>query len=283
VLLGTFYPLVLEVVGAGRVSVGAPYFDTIFVPLMAPAVFLMGVGPLARWQRASLPDLWTRLRGALLAATLAGVALPLAIGRGSPLTALGLALAIWLLLATLVLLREHWPTRAHLPLSWWGMVVAHLGVAAFVAGVTLVRSYESERDLRMAPGDTVAVAGYMLRFEGITAARGPNFNIQRGNFDLARNGRSLRKLLPEKRYYDSLPARPMTEAAIDSGFTGDLYIALGEEVTEGAWTVRVHRKPFVTWIWGGCLLMVGGGLLAFAGRRGRVQTKTIAGPASVVT
>jgi len=156
-------------------------------------------------------------------------------------------------------------------------------VAVFVAGVTLVRSWQTELDLRMAPGDTLVIAGRVLTFEGITPVRGPNYDSRRGSFDLARDGRSLRKLLPEKRFYDSLPARPMTEAAIDSGITGDLYIALGEPAADGAWTVRVHHKPFVTWIWGGCLLMAAGGLLAAAGRRVRVPTKRAAGAASAAT
>ncbi len=282
VLLGTLYPLLIEVFGLGRLSVGAPYFDAVFAPLMAPAVFLMGVGPLARWQRARLPDLWTRLRWALVVGALLGIALPFAWGGWSPLLALGLFLALWLALATLVMVRERLraaggPRGLMLqPPAWWGMTLAHLGVAVFVAGVTLVRSYQTEVDLRMAPGESVAVGGHVVTFEGVAQEPGPNYQADRGTFDVARHGQSLRKLHPEKRHYASLPAMPMTEAAIASGFSGDLYVALGEPVGQGAWTVRVYRKPFVTWIWGGCVMMALGGLLSVVRRRVRIGQPSLA-------
>ena len=271
VLLGTLYPLALDVFGLGKVSVGAPYFDAVFAPLMAPLVFLMGIGPLARWQRASLPDLWQRLRWALAIALLVGVLVPLLWGGGSALVALGLFLAAWLALSTLAAVAGRPPALPRRPLAWWGMGLAHLGVAVFVAGVTLVRAYQTEVDLRMAPGQAIAVGGHVFTFEGVAMTAGVNYQAERGTFDVARQGRSLRKLHPEKRRYVSLPATPMTEAAIDSGFAGDLYVALGEPAGQGAWTVRIHHKPFVTWIWGGCGLMVLGGLLAVAQRRDRRQ------------
>ena len=272
VLLGTFYPLLVEVLGLGRLSVGPPYFDTVFVPLMAPAVFLMGVGPLARWRRAPLPDLWTRLRWALGCAALLGIALPFAGGRWSPMLAAGLGLGCWVLLALGLAVRERlrdapargWRALSQPSLAWWGMGMAHLGVAVFVLGVTVVRGYQTEADVRMPPGSSVAVGRHALRFEGVTRVDGPNYQAERGRFVLTLQGQTVAVLLPEKRRYLSLPATPMTEAAIDSGLLGDVYVSLGEAAGDGAWSVRVHHKPFVTWIWGGCALMALGGVVGRA-------------------
>jgi len=279
VLLGTFYPLLVEVLGLGRLSVGPPYFDTVFVPLMAPAVFLMGVGPLARWRRAPLPELWARLRWALLCAALLGITLPYAGGRWSPMLALGLGLGCWVLLALAKALHERlrdepargWSALAQPSRAWWGMGLAHLGVAVFVFGVTVVRGFQAEADVRMSPGSSVAVGRHVLRFEGVTRVNGPNYEAERGRFVLSRQGETVAVLQPQKRRYLSLPAMPMTEAAIDSGWFGDLYVSLGEAAGDGAWGVRVHHKPFVTWIWGGCALMALGGGIAALDRRYRAR------------
>jgi cytochrome c-type biogenesis protein CcmF len=279
VLLGTFYPLLVEVLGLGRLSVGPPYFDTVFVPLMAPAVFLMGMGPLARWRRAPLPDLRQRLRWAGLCAALLGITLPFAGGRWSPLLALGLGLGCWVLLALAVALRDrlrNGPQRGgralvQPSLAWWGMGLAHLGVAIFVLGVTVVRGYQTEADLLMPPGSSVAVGRHALRFDGVTRVTGPNYEAERGHFALTRQGEPVGLLQPEKRRYLSLPATPMTEAAIDSGWFGDVYVSLGEAALDGAWSVRVYHKPFVTWIWGGCALMALGGVVAALDRRYRAR------------
>jgi cytochrome c-type biogenesis protein CcmF len=279
VLLGTFYPLLVEVLGLGRLSVGPPYFDTVFVPLMAPAVFLMAVGPLARWRRMPLPELWTRLRWALGCAALLGITLPFAGGRWSPMLALGLGLGCWVLLAMAMALRERLrvgPQRgrhalAQPSLAWWGMGLAHLGVAVFVFGVTVVRGYQTETELRMPPGSSVTVGRHALRFDGVTRVTGPNYEAERGRFVLTRQGEPVGALQPEKRRYLSLPTTPMTEAAIDSGWFGDVYVSLGEAAGDGAWSVRVHHKPFVTWIWGGCVLMALGGAVAALDRRYRVR------------
>jgi cytochrome c-type biogenesis protein CcmF len=278
VLLGTLYPLFLDALGLGKISVGPPYFEAVFVPLMAPLVFLMGVGPIARWKQASLPDLWSRLRWALGVAVVTGLLLPAAAGGWSPLVSLGLGLAVWILAATAVGAMERIRNArgslaarlAQQPRAWWGMTVAHLGMAVFVTGVTLVRGYETERDVRMAVGDTVTVGGYTFRFDGVRDAAGPNYRAVRGAVEVSKDGRPVRTLRPEKRIYTAREM-PMTEAAIASGIRGDLYVSLGDPVGEGAWTVRVYHKPFVTWIWGGCLLMAFGGFLALSDRRYRVR------------
>jgi cytochrome c-type biogenesis protein CcmF len=278
VLLGTLYPLFLDALGLGKISVGPPYFEAVFVPLMAPLVFLMGSGPIARWKQASLLDLWSRLRWALGVAVATALVLPAAAGRWSPFVSLGLGLAAWILAATVVGAMERIRNArgglaarlAQQPRAWWGMTLAHLGIAVFITGVTLVKGYETERDVRMAIGDTVTVGGYTFRFDGVRDAAGPNYRAVRGAVDVSKDGRSIRTLRPEKRVYNAREM-PMTEAAIATGLRGDLYVSLGDPVGEGAWTVRVYHKPFVTWIWGGCLLMAFGGALALSDRRYRVR------------
>jgi cytochrome c-type biogenesis protein CcmF len=278
VLLGTLYPLFLDALALGKISVGPPYFEAVFVPLMAPLAFLMGIGPIARWKQASLPDLWSRLRWALGVAVVTALALPAAMGAWSPLVSFGLAAALWIVAATVVGARERVRNArgglaarlAQQPRAWWGMTVAHLGVAVFIVGVTLVKGYETERDVRMAVGDTVRVGGYTFRFDGVRDAAGPNYRAVRGAVEVSRDGRPVRTLHPEKRVYNA-QEMPMTEAAIASGVLGDLYVSLGDPVGDGAWTLRVYHKPFVTWIWGGCLLMALGGLLALSDRRYRVR------------
>ena len=281
VMLGTLYPLFLDALDMGKISVGPPYFDAVFMPLMAPAVFLMAIGPLASWKRAALPDLWTRLRWALAAAVAAALVVPFLMGRFSPLGALGLGLAFWVMAATAVQVRDRvarapqatWGARIGAqPLAWWGMTLAHLGVAVFILGVTLVKTYESEQDVRMAIGQSVTLGGYDFTFRSVEELPGPNYVATRGTFDVRASGSTGagHVLFPEKRTYQA-SGQTMTEAAIDSGITGDLYVSLGEPVGDGAWGVRLYKKPFVDWIWGGCVLMAFGGFLALADRRYRAR------------
>jgi cytochrome c-type biogenesis protein CcmF len=292
VLLGTLYPLFLDALNMGKISVGPPYFDTVFFPLMAPAVFLMAIGPVASWKRAALPDLWVRLRWALGVAIVAAILVPFVMGRFSPMVVLGLWLAFWVVAATFVQLRHRlvtapqptWRAKvAAQPLHWWGMSVAHLGVAVFIIGVTLVKGYEMERDLRMQPGEKVAMAGYEFTFKGTHEAPGPNYVAMIGNFEVRRSGsdRILRTMHPEKRAYHA-SGQTMTEADIDTGLLGDLYVSLGEAVGGDAWGVRVYYKPFVDWIWGGAFLMALGGFLALSDRRYRAR-KAAEAPAGAAT
>jgi cytochrome c-type biogenesis protein CcmF len=265
VMLGTLYPLVLDAVGAGKISVGPPYFEAVFVPLMAPALFLMGVGPLARWKRASVPELAVQLRWALGVSAALGLVLPLALGRWSALVGFGLALALWIVAASLLTLRRGLrQTRSH-----YGMVVAHIGVAAFVVGVTLVKGYGREEDAKMKPGDTLAVGEYVFRLDGVKPVDGPNYRAAQATVTVLHDGRPYRVLRPERRRY-TVQEQTMTEAAIDTGLARDLYVSLGDPLEGGAWLVKAQVKPFVDWIWGGCLIMAIGGLLAASDRRYRV-------------
>ncbi|HEY7759513.1 MAG TPA: heme lyase CcmF/NrfE family subunit [Burkholderiales bacterium] len=283
VLLGTLYPLFLDALGLGKISVGPPYFEAVFAPLMAPALFLMGVGPLARWKEALLPQLAVRLKWAFAVAVVTAALLPLTLGKWTPMIALGLLLAAWIVAAGLVNLHERLtqlaaagqPLRARLrslPRGYWGMLVAHFGVGVFLIGVTMVRGYETEKDVLMRVGDTVTVADYTFQLAGLDRAPGPNYESTRARIAVTRNGRKVALLNPEKRFYP-VQQMPMTEADMDSGFTRDLYVSLGEPVGEGAWVVRVHHKPFVDWIWAGCFLMAIGGVVAVSDRRYRVGSR----------
>ena len=273
VMLGTLYPLVLDALNLGKLSVGPPYFNAVFAPLMVPLLFLMAAGPVARWKQASLADIIRPLRVALAIAALAGVALPFAAGEWSAGVALGLALAVWIIGASLLQIAARLKSGLP-PLAFWGMHVAHMGIAVCVVGIVMVKHYETERDVRMAPGDTVAAGHYTIRFLGVEGIEGPNYSAARGNLELLEDGKLVMPLHPEKRKYLS-SAMPMTEAFIDPGLTRDIYVSLGDplEGGDGAWSVRVYYKPFVSWIWGGVVMMALGGLLAAADRRYRLTAK----------
>ncbi len=285
VLLGTLYPLVIDAMNLGKISVGPPYFDAVFAALTAPLAFLVGVGPLASWRKAALPDLWTRLKWALGVAIVAAVVVPLAHGRLSPMIALGIFLAAWIAAATVALVAERlWRTprpglmaklRAN-SAAWYGMAIAHLGVAVFIAGVTLVKGYGIEHNVTLDKGQTVEVGGYAFTFQGVIPVDGPNYAGVSGIVEMRRNGVLVETLHPQKRIYRA-SGMPMTEAAIDAGIFGDRYVSLGEPVSdkgeEGPWALRVYIKPFVDWIWGGCFLMALGGFVAMSDRRYRIAVK----------
>ena len=271
VLLGTLYPLVIDALGLGKLSVGPPYFNAVFVPLMVLLLFFVATGPFARWKEASASAIARRLAIPAAVAVAVGIGVPFALGGWQPLPALGAALAAWVACATAANIRERIAQGGwRQPRAWYGMHFAHLGLAVCVTGVALVKGYESEKDVRMALGETVAIGPYQLRFAGVREVEGPNYRASRGELTLERDGRVLRTMRPEKRAYLS-SQMPMTEAAIDSGLTRDVYVSLGEPLDGGAWSVRAHHKPFVDWIWFGALFMAFGGFLAASDRRYRVR------------
>jgi cytochrome c-type biogenesis protein CcmF len=272
VLLGTLYPLVLDALNLGKISVGPPYFDTVFVPLMVPLVFLLGVGPLARWKEAALPELATRLRWAVGAAVVATALSAWAAGSASLMTVLGLLMAWWIVATIVTDLWERRQRLHQLPRAMVGMMVAHLGVAVFIFGVTVVRSYEVERDLKMNVGDSTQISGYTFTFLGVRDVNGANYEAAQGLVEVTRDGRKVATMRPEKRVY-RVQTNPMTEAAIRPGLLRDLYVSLGEPVQGDAWIVRVYVKPLIGWVWGGCLMMAFGGLLAASDRRYRARAR----------
>jgi cytochrome c-type biogenesis protein CcmF len=279
------YPLALDALGLGKISVGPPYFDSVFMPLMAPAIFLMGIGPMARWKAAELPDIARRLRWALGVAVVAAVASAWLAGGITLVGTFGLLMAFWIVAALASHLIEHvMPQGAKLsgvrhrltliPRATYGMMLAHLGVAVFCFGVAMVKSYEVERDVKMAPGDTTTVRGYTFTFRGAHEVQGPNYVAMQGVIEVTHDGRKINELHPEKRLY-RVQQNTMTEAAIDTGFTRDLYVALGEGIEGGqAWIVRIYLKPFIDWIWGGAFMMALGGLLAATDRRYRAKKRS---------
>jgi cytochrome c-type biogenesis protein CcmF len=283
VLLGTLYPLALDALGMGKISVGPPYFDTVFVPLLTPLVFLMGVGPLARWKAAELPDLASRLKWALGASVVATVLAVWVAGGVGIVGALGLLMACWIVASLVTDLAERLRPAGGLrlgvmhrarqiPRAAVGMMVAHFGIAVFIFGVTMVKTSEVERDVKMAIGDTVEVRGMVFTFRGAREVQGPNYRAAQGQVDVTEDGKPVTTLRPEKRFFPATQST-MTEASIQPGFTRDLYVSLGEPVPGGAWIVRVYVKPFVDWIWGGCLIMALGGLLAATDRRYRARAR----------
>jgi cytochrome c-type biogenesis protein CcmF len=281
VFLGTLYPLFMDALGFGKLSVGPPYFNAIFVPLMTPLVLMMGLGPIARWKEASLPDIWVRVRWALATSVVIALLLPVVMGKWSPLISLGFLLAFWVITTTLLEFyrrlhgRDNFVQRLKSQsLSYYGMQMAHLGVGVFIIGVTMVKGYETERDVRMNLHDTVQAGGYEFQFDGVREEPGPNYVAQRGRVTITKNGQLVTQLYPEKRNYNS-SGMPMTIAAIQVGLTRDLYVSLGEPIPDsnGAWAMRVYIKPFVDWIWVGCVIMAMGGMLAIADRRYRVHAK----------
>ena len=282
VLLGTLYPIFVDVLGLGKLSVGPPYFNAVFVPITAPVAFMIGLGPVARWKRASLPELVVRLRWAFAVSVVTALVLPLVIGEWKWKVSLGLLLAAWII--TTVFLNVWKRIRgvsgegsisrriAAQSRSYYGMELAHFGVAVFIIGVTLVTGYEDRKDVRMNVGDTATVGGYVFRFNGVKEVAGPNYNAARGEIEVSRNGSMLRTMFPEKRIY-SASRQTMTEADIATGLFRDLYISLGEPVSGKAWSVTILYKPFVDWIWGGAALMALGGLLAVSDKRYRVEAR----------
>jgi cytochrome c-type biogenesis protein CcmF len=282
VLLGTLYPLFMDAMGLGKISVGPPYFNAVFVPLMAPALFLMGIGPLVRWKEASLPDLATRLKWALGVAFAAGLLLPLTLDGFNPWASLGFFLAAWVALTVLAAFGERlrhgqggaMRKLAGLPRSFWGMQLAHLGIAVGVAGIAAVANYSAERDVRMEVGSAAELAGYTFTFRGAAAHEGPNYRAARGTVEVSRNGKPVATLHPEKRIYNA-SGMGMTEASVHPNLFRDIYVAMGEPLDgpDGAWTVRLFYKPFINWLWFGALLMVAGGFMAASDKRYRIALR----------
>ncbi len=273
VLLGTLYPLLIDALHLGKISVGPPYFNSVFVPIMVPLLVLMGIGPWTNWKNTNLILVIKRLWLAGLVAVIAGVLIPLIMGQFTWLAGLGFLLAFWVIASGCMQIvrqaKAGKPTR-----SFIGMQIAHLGIAIFVIGVTMVGAYQEEKDVRMLAGESVTVGGYQIQLQGVNPVAGPNYKAIRGSFLLSKDGVAQATLNPEKRSYFS-STMPMTEAAINAGLTRDIYVSLGEELDDKSWAVRVYYKPFVDWIWGGCLLMALGGVLAISDKRYRIKLKRV--------
>jgi cytochrome c-type biogenesis protein CcmF len=275
VLLGTMYPLIVDALGLGKISVGPPYFDAVFTPLMLPLVFVLGIGPLTRWKGDSAGRLTRLLRIAFIVSVVLALVIVMVTGGYSALLLAALAMALWTIAATVQGLVIRVGSKASLgeglralPRSFVGMSLAHIGVGVFIIGVAGTNAFSTERDVRLGPGDSEELAGYRFEFGGVAEVAGPNYSAQRAEIRVFRGEQPVAVLHPEKRFYP-IQEQPMTEAAVDAGFTRDLYVALGEPLGDGSWALRLYYKPFVRWIWLGPTLMALGGLLAASDRRYR--------------
>ena len=273
VLLGTLYPLIIDALNMGKLSVGPPYFNLVFAPLMVPLLFVLVPGTVAHWREARMSEVFWRLRFVGGAALLLAIVLPFVLGSWSAGTMLGVFLGMWVGLGSLQHVVERLSKPGRIGGSFWGMHLAHFGMAVLVLGITGVKSYEVERDVRMAMGDTVTISPYTFRLVGMEDVMGPNYKALQAKVEVLKNDKVIEILYPQKRRYFST-AMPMTEAAIDTGPLRDLYVSLGDPVVGDtpSWSMRVYYKPFVPWLWAGVLFMVFGGVLAALDRRYRRNT-----------
>ena len=295
VLFGTLAPLIYEAMGWGKISVGFPWFNKMFLALTPFLALFMGVGQMTRWKHDDagrlLQELWIPFLLSIGVA-IAAILFPDVAAGGSLLVPLGLGLAAWVLFSHLAGLRKRLRHKRGLKglttdmasggRSYYGMLLAHLGVAMFIVGITMVSNFGSEKDLRMSPGGVHDVAGYSFRFEGVVTVAGPNYRAAQGRFSVFQDGEQVAVLKPEKRTYFA-SKKPMTEAAIDWGFTRDLYVSLGEPVGDGDWALRIYYKPYVRWIWLGSIFMALGGILAVTDRRYRTRSRKVVIPAGAAT
>jgi cytochrome c-type biogenesis protein CcmF len=282
ILLGTLYPLIIDALGLGKLSVGPPYFNAVFVPLMAPLALVVGVGVLLRWKR----DEWQRLSKPLLqlaaGCIVVAALVPLAMPFYSAAAALGLALALWTIALTAWafwqrLQQWSWLRLRQVPLSFYGMSMAHIGLAVFVIGISFTAQYSIEQDVRLAPGEQVTVFDYQIKFTGLSQAQGPNYRADQAHLSLQHQGQWLADLAPEKRLYTT-QKMPMTEAAIDAGIFRDIFVAMGEPLDgQGAWSFRIYYKACIRWIWMGGVLMALGGVLSACDSRYRHEAKRLRG------
>jgi len=292
VLLGTVYPLLMDALGLGKLSVGEPYFVAVFVPLMTPAVFFMAISPFLRWKQDDWRRLSKRLVLDFVVTASAALALLAAADHVTLRAWLGLWLTLWVTWGSARLLWERLQNRAEgqsiserlsrIPGSWWGMWLAHLGVGVFIMGATLLGAFEARLDVKMAPGQVAELASYRFRFQGVEEKPGPNYTAMRGTIVVTTaDGKPVAVLHPEKRNYH-FSAMPMTEAAIDTTWRRDIYVSLGDPVNESEWVVMLFYKPMVLFLWLGPLLMAVGGAVAALDRRYRRQRAHLAVPAGAV-
>ena len=281
ILLGTLYPIAIDAMG-GKISVGPPYFNLVFLSLTAPLAILMGVGMLVRWKTDTISRLFSKLRLPAIIALVVSVLLSFALAEWMLLAFVGLLMSLWILSSVITVLYERFNNRPFLatlrssPAGFYGMILGHIGIGVFIIGITLTSLYNQEKDLRMAPGDTYSVAGYQFVFNGVQDIKVDNYIATRGSFDVTTKDGSFQvELHPEKRIYP-VQQSPMTEAAIDAGLTRDLFVALGEPLDEkGTWAIRIHYKPFIRWIWLGAIIMGLGGLFAATDRRYYQRSKSV--------
>lgn len=283
VLLGTLFPLIHKEIGLGTISIGAPFFNQMFTLLVVPFVFFMAVGPLSRWKKQKAVDLRNQLLAAFVLSLSAALLVNYSYDEPTYMGVLGMLISFWVLIATILEVKQrvdadskHSSGRStieslkKLTASHWGMILGHVGFAVCLIGITLVSNYESERDVRARAGDTITIADYQVKFNGVKEIQGPNYSADKGIFDVYKNGDLVSHLEPEKRFYP-VQQTTMTEAGIHTTITRDLFVALGEPLGEDSWAIRLYYKPFVVWIWGGSFIMCLGGIFSICDKRYRIK------------
>lgn len=281
VLLGTLLPLVHQELGMGAISIGAPFFDQMFTYLIVPFVLLLGIGPLSRWKSQSVQALSKQISIALGLSICAGFLVNANFEQSRYMADLGLVMSFWIIVTTIMEIRQRVEPQVSagkysmlqslqtLTRSHWGMVAGHLGFAVTLIGITLVSAYNVERNVRMATGDRVTLQGYEFVFKSVSEYAGPNYTADVAHVDVYQNGNITASLAAEKRFYP-VQRNVMTEAGIDSGLTRDLFVALGEQLQNGDWSLRIYVKPFINWIWLGAFIMAFGGVLSISDKRYRM-------------
>ncbi len=278
ILLGTVYPIFVDAMG-GKISVGPPYFNLVFLTLTAPIGVLIGVGMIVRWKNDDLSRLFSKLKLPLIATVVIAVLISFLLPVWDWRALTGLMMAFWITTTVVLALAERFKNRSissalrSTPRGFYGMILGHIGIAFFIIGITFVSLFEIEKDLRMSPGDSYEMAGYTFTFNGVRMVDVLNYQAARGDFYVTNDEGFKAELTPEKRIY-RVQQNPMTEAAIDAGFTRDLFIALGEQVgDDDSWAIRIYYKPFIRWIWLGAIIMSIGGLLAATDKRYRQMAR----------
>ena len=277
VMLGTLYPLLVDAMGYGKISVGPPYFNAVFVPIMSVLFIFMGIGPLIRWKKAKSGELRKKMFHPSLISIVFGIAFPVVYGgEFDILVTMGMTLALWVLLVVVKELTIQYKLqqqgKGKITLSQLGMAIAHAGIAVTIVGVTIVSTYETETNVRMALHERVEISSYEIEFNGIKHVEGPNYSAEQGQLNVYKNGDFVTLLKPERRAY-RVQSMGMTEAGIDPGLFRDVYVALGDPLEDGAWAIRVHYKPFIRWIWLGAIFMALGGVFAMFDKRHRKKKK----------
>jgi cytochrome c-type biogenesis protein CcmF len=283
VLLGTLYPLYLDVTNQGKVSVGLPWFEIMFPVAMVPLALLLGLASLSQWRETPVKKLLRQTAPIAAFALALALVIPFLLGQSSPLKSLGLFLTAWI--TCTVLLSTYLKVKASvaassIAASFWSMQVAHLGVAVFIFGVTMVKGFEQEVDASLSVGQSVSAGQYSVRFAEEKPSKGPNYDGLALRFELTQNGKAVGDISPEKRFYRG-SKQSMTEGGIDRSLLRDVYISIGNQQDNGSWQVRLAVKPFVNWIWLGCVLMALGGVVGLFDRRYARARQSLSLPAGV--
>ena len=274
VLLGTLYPLLIDALNMGKISVGPPYFNAVFVPISLVLFAFMGIGPSIRWKRAKAGELKAKLMVPAIVSAVIGIATPFLVdGKFNAWVMFGIGLAVWVTVSTLraaydIMQSKDGLSLARMGRSQLGMIIAHLGIAVSVVGATMVSNYSIEKSVRMGPGITQELAGYSFHYIETKNVVGPNYTAQQGQVEVTKDGEFITLLKPDRRQYN-VRTMDMTEAGIDWGLFRDLYITMGDPISRTEFAVRLNYKPFVRWLWFGSIFMMVGGLFAASDKRYR--------------